>query len=114
MELEDEMREIIKVLEVKDKADCIRLGDKAFNLNKALAVAGPLLTGLGGIGSAFITSSPHKSWAMVLGVMGGVMASIVNTVQHDGQIGMVFKVYRSNAGFFKMISESIESNLKER
>ncbi|KAJ0830152.1 putative petal formation-expressed [Helianthus annuus] len=114
VDLEEEMREIIKVLEVKDKDDYIRLGEKALKLNKGLAVAGPLLTGLGAIGSAFLASAPHSSWAMVLGVMGGAMASVVNTIQHGGQVGMVFEMYRSNAGFFKMMQESIESNLKER
>ncbi|KAJ0450246.1 putative petal formation-expressed [Helianthus annuus] len=114
VDLEEEMREIIKVLEVKDKDDYLRLGEKALKLNKGLAVAGPLLTGLGAIGSAFLASAPHSSWAMVLGVMGGAMASVVNTIQHGGQVGMVFEMYRSNAGFFKMMQESIESNLKER
>ncbi|KAI7746805.1 hypothetical protein M8C21_007712, partial [Ambrosia artemisiifolia] len=51
VELEEEMREIIKVLEVKDKDDYLRLGEKALKLNKGLAIAGPLLTGLGAIGS---------------------------------------------------------------
>ncbi|KAK9064168.1 hypothetical protein SSX86_015548 [Deinandra increscens subsp. villosa] len=114
VELEEEMREIIRVLEIKDKDDYLRLGEKAVKLNKGLAIAGPLLTGLGAIGSAFLASSPHNSWAMVLGVMGGAMASVVNTVQHGGQVGMVFEMYRSNAGFFKMMQESIESNLEER
>ncbi|KAL8248145.1 hypothetical protein R6Q59_005013 [Mikania micrantha] len=111
VELEEEMREIIRVLEVKDKADYLRLGEKALKLNKVLAIAGPILTGLGAIGSAFLAS--HNSWAMVLGVMGGAMASVVNTVQHGGQVGMVFEMYRSNAGFFKMMQDSIESNLEE-
>ncbi|KAI3711139.1 hypothetical protein L2E82_41008 [Cichorium intybus] len=114
VELEEQMREIIKVLEVKDKADYLRLGDKALKLNKALAIAGPLLTGLGAIGSAFLSSSPHNSWAVVLGIIAGAMASVVNTVEHGGQVGMVFEMYRSNAGFFKMMEESINSNLKER
>ncbi|XP_024995965.1 probable F-box protein At4g22030 [Cynara cardunculus var. scolymus] len=111
LELEEEMREIIRVLEVKDKADYLRLGEKALKLNKGLAMAGPVLTGLGAIGSAFLGSSP---WAMVLGTMAGAMASVVNTVQHGGQVGMVFEMYRSNAGFFKLMMESIESNLNER
>nr|XP_043616552.1 probable F-box protein At4g22030 [Erigeron canadensis] len=119
-ELEEEMREIIRVLEIKDKDDYLRLGKKAVKLNKVLAIAGPLLTGLGAIGSACISNvSPPdhmimSSWAMMLGVMGGAMASVVNTVQHGGQVGMVFEMYRSNAGFFEMIKESIESNLKEK
>ncbi|KAK1422584.1 hypothetical protein QVD17_17869 [Tagetes erecta] len=115
VELEEEMREIIRVLEVKDKDDYLRLGEKALKLNKALAIAGPLLTGLGAIGSTLLSCSPHSStWGMVLGVMGGAMASVVNTVQHGGQVGMVFEMYRSNAGFFKMMQESIDSNLKEK
>nr|GEV80412.1 probable F-box protein At4g22030 [Tanacetum cinerariifolium] len=108
VELEEDMREITRVLEVKDKDDYLRLGDKALKLNKGLAIAGPLLTGLGAVGSA---SSP---WAMALAVIGGAMASVVNTVQHGGQVGMVFEMYQSNAGFFKMMEESIESNLNER
>ncbi|GKC54637.1 probable F-box protein [Tanacetum coccineum] len=114
VELEEEMQEITRVLEVKDQDDYLRLGDKALKLNKALAVAGPLLTGLGAVGSAFVASSPHSTWAMVLGVMGGAVGSVVNTIQHGGQVGMVFEMYRSNAGFFKMMQESIESNLNER
>ncbi|KAL8268068.1 hypothetical protein R6Q59_001866 [Mikania micrantha] len=51
---------------------------------------------------------------MVLGVIGGVVGTVVNSVQHGGQVGMVFEMYRSNAGFFMMMQESIESNLKER
>lgn len=42
------------------------------------------------------------------------MGSVVNTIQHGGQVGMVFEMYRNNAGFFKMMQESIESNLNER
>nr|GEY77051.1 probable F-box protein At4g22030 [Tanacetum cinerariifolium] len=106
-----DMREITRVLEVKDKEDYLRLGDKALKLNKGLAIAGPLLTGLGAVGSAFLASSP---WAMALAVIGGATASVVNTVQHGGQVGMVFEMYRSNAGFFKMMEESIKSNLNER
>ncbi|MFS8010988.1 putative petal formation-expressed [Helianthus anomalus] len=70
VELEEEMKEITKVLEVKDKDDYIRFGEKALKLNKGLAIAGPLLTGLGATGSGILASSPHSSWAMVLGVMG--------------------------------------------
>ncbi|GKA73813.1 probable F-box protein [Tanacetum coccineum] len=79
------------------------------------AVAGSTtITSLGAVGSTFVASSPHSSWAMVLRVMGGAVGSVVNTIQHGGQVGMVFEMYRSNAGFFKMMQESIESNLNER
>ncbi|CAL5345706.1 unnamed protein product [Camellia sinensis] len=69
---------------------------------------------LAAIGSAFVGSPSHGSWAVVLGVVGGALSSIVNTLEHGGQIGMVFEMYRSNAGFFKLMEESIESNLKDR
>ncbi|MFS8025724.1 putative petal formation-expressed [Helianthus anomalus] len=110
--LEDEMKEIARVLENKDKADYLRLDEKFVMLNKVLALSGPLLTGFGAIGSAFLGSS-HHSWAAVAGVMCGVVASVVNSIEHAGQVGMVVEIYRSNAGFFGMVEESIELNLKE-
>ncbi|KAK4398929.1 putative F-box protein [Sesamum angolense] len=111
--LEEEMREIVKVIRIKDKEDYLRLGTKALNLNKVLAVAGPVLTGLAAVGSALVGTPSHGSWAVVLGVVGGALASVVNTLEHGWQVGMVFEMYRSNAGFFKLMEESIESNLRE-
>ncbi|KAL0286195.1 UNVERIFIED_CONTAM: putative F-box protein [Sesamum angustifolium] len=111
--LEEEMRELVKVIRIKDKEDYLRLGTKALNLNKVLAVAGPVLTGLAAVGSALVGTPSHGSWAVVLGVVGGALASVVNTLEHGGQVGMVFEMYRSNAGFFKLMEESIESNLRE-
>ncbi|KAI3718692.1 hypothetical protein L6452_19572 [Arctium lappa] len=108
--LEDEMKEIIKVLEMKDKADYLRLDEKFLMFNKVLALSGPLLTGFGAIGSAFLG---HDPWAVVAGVASGVVATVVNSIEHGGQVGMVVEMYRSNAGFFGMMEESIESNLKE-
>ncbi|XP_018623599.1 probable F-box protein At4g22030 [Nicotiana tomentosiformis] len=112
--LEEEMKEIMGVLGRKDQEEYIRLGKKALKLNKFLAISGPLLTGLAAIGSAFADSSPsHGSWAAMLGIVGGALASVVNTVEHGGQVGMVFEMYRSNAGFFRYMQESIDSNLTE-
>ncbi|CAL5408331.1 unnamed protein product [Camellia sinensis] len=111
--LEEEMREIVRVLKRKDEEDYLRLGEKALKLNKVLAISGPLLTGLAAIGSAFIGSPSHGSWAVVLGVVGGAFSSVVNALEHGGQVGMVFEMYRSNAGFFRLMEESIESNLEE-
>ncbi|KAH6823507.1 F-box protein with a domain protein [Perilla frutescens var. hirtella] len=102
------MREVVKILRVKDKRDYLRLGEKALNLNKFLAITGPVLTGLAAVGSA-----ADGGWAAVVGVLGGALASVVNTFEHGGQVGMVFEMYRSNAGFFEMMEESIESNLNE-
>ncbi|KAL2253299.1 UNVERIFIED_CONTAM: putative F-box protein [Sesamum indicum] len=111
--LEEEMREIINVIRRKDEEDYLRLGGKALKLNKILAVSGPVLTGLAAVGSALVGSPSHGSWAVVLGVVGGALASVVNSFEHGGQVGMVFEMYRSNAGFFKQMEESIESNLEE-
>ncbi|XP_016475353.1 putative F-box protein At4g22030 [Nicotiana tabacum] len=107
--LEEEMREIMGILGKKDQEEYIRLGQKALKLNKILAICGPLLTGLGAIGSAFV-----GSWAAVVGTVAGALATIVNTIQHGGQVGMVFEMYRNNAGFFKYMQENIEFNLMEK
>ncbi|KAA8520116.1 hypothetical protein F0562_014372 [Nyssa sinensis] len=112
-ELEDEMREIVRVLKRKDRADYLRLGEKSLKINKVLAISGPLLTGLAAVGSVFVGSPSHGAWATVLGCVAGALASVVNTFEHGGQVGMVFEMYRSNAGFFGLMEESIESNLKE-
>uniref|UniRef100_A0A5B7B949 F-box protein n=1 Tax=Davidia involucrata TaxID=16924 RepID=A0A5B7B949_DAVIN len=113
-ELEEEMRGIVGVMKKRDKADYLRLGEKALKVNKVLALSGPLLTGLAAVGSAFVASPSHGSWAVVLGVVAGALASVVNTFQHGWQVGMVFEMYRGNAGFFRLMEESIESNLEER
>ncbi|XP_027089551.1 probable F-box protein At4g22030 [Coffea arabica] len=113
--LEKEMRSIVEVIRRRDKADYLSLGGKALKLNKLLAIGGPLLTGLAVVGSAFVGSSSQIGFlAAMLGVVGGSLASIVNTLEHGVQVGMVFEMYRSNAGFFKLMEESIESNLMER
>ncbi|KAL0321121.1 UNVERIFIED_CONTAM: putative F-box protein [Sesamum radiatum] len=96
--LEEEMREIINVIRRKDEEDYL---------------SGPVLTGLAAVGSALVGSPSHGNWAVVLGVVGGALASVVNSFEHGGQVGMVFEMYRSNAGFFKLMEEWIESNLKE-
>ncbi|CAN4083765.1 unnamed protein product [Withania somnifera] len=114
--LEEEMKEIMGVLSRKDQEEFISLGKKALKFNKLLAISGPLLTGLAAIGSMFIdqsTTSHGSNWAAMLGIVGGALASVVNTIEHGGQVGMVFEMYRSNAGFFRYMQESIESNLKE-
>ncbi|KAL6992818.1 hypothetical protein U1Q18_010934 [Sarracenia purpurea var. burkii] len=112
--LEQEMRKIVGVLKRKDKADYLKLGEKALKLNKILAISSPLLSLLAAFGSVFLGSPSHGSWAAVFGVVAGALSSVVNTFEHGGQVGMVFEMYRSNAGFFRLMEESIESNLKER
>lgn len=115
--LEKEMKEIVGVLGKHDKADYLRLGKKALKLNKVLAVSGPVLTGLAAVGSVLVgnTSSPTVgALGSILGIVAGGMASVANTLEHGGQVGMVFELYRSNAGIFKEMEEYITSNLEEK
>ncbi|KAL3521960.1 hypothetical protein ACH5RR_014794 [Cinchona calisaya] len=113
--LEKEMRSIVEVIRRKDKEEYLRLGGKALKLNKMLAISGPLLTALAAIGSSFVGSPMlGGSWAAILGVVAGSLASVVNTLEHGGQVGMLFEMYRSNAGFFKLMEKSIESSSMER
>ncbi|KAI3466556.1 hypothetical protein Pfo_023219 [Paulownia fortunei] len=111
--LEEEMREIVNVIRRKDKEDYLRLGGKALKLNRFLATSAPVLTGLAAVGSGLVGSPSHGGWAVVLGVFGGALASVANAFEHGGQVGMVFEMYRSNAGFFNLMEDSIESNLRE-
>ncbi|XP_023520204.1 probable F-box protein At4g22030 [Cucurbita pepo subsp. pepo] len=105
--LEDEMREIAGVLK-RDQQEYLRLSQKALQINKILAVSGPLLTLLGAFGSVLVGSC-SGTWPVILGVVAGSMASIANAMEHGGQVGMVFEMYRSNAGFFKLMEETIET-----
>ncbi|XP_073140124.1 probable F-box protein At4g22030 [Henckelia pumila] len=113
-ELEEEMREILSVLRRKDDAEYIKLGKIVLNINKILAVCGPMLTGLAATGVSFIGSSSLGSIPPLLGVVLGAVATIVNTIEHGGQMGMVFEMYRSSAGFFKLMEENIETTLEQR
>ena len=110
-ELEEEMREIVGAIKRKDMEDYVRLGNKALKLNKTLAILGPLLTGIAAVGSGL--SGHGGPWAGVLAAVAGSMASIVNTIEHGGQVGMVFEMYRNCAGFFSLLEEIVESNLEE-
>ncbi|KAK3432082.1 hypothetical protein EUGRSUZ_E04029 [Eucalyptus grandis] len=108
-ELEVEMRAIVQVLKSKDKKDYLRLGNLALKLNKMLAVLGPLLTGIATACSAF-----GGSTATTVAAIAGAMAAIVNSFKHGAQVGMVVDMYRNNAGFFKLMEETIEATLEER
>lgn len=112
-ELEDEMRQILEVLKQKDEADYLTLSKKALQFSKMLAISGPVLTFLGAMGSAFVGTNVNTT-AVMIGVGAGALASIANALEHGGQVGMVFEMYRSNAGFFKLMEETIESNINER
>ncbi|PNX81043.1 hypothetical protein L195_g037058 [Trifolium pratense] len=111
-ELEIEMKEVIEVMKRKDIEDYERLGNIALKVNKSLAIAGPLLSGIAAIGSAFV-GNDDGFWSALVPVMAGSMACAVNGFEHGGQVGMVFEMYRNCGGFFKMLGESIESTLEE-
>jgi hypothetical protein len=110
-ELEGEMREIVEVVKRKDIEDYERLGNLVLKINKVLAIAGPLLTGIAAVGSTFVGNG---SWAAIVAVAAGALGSAVNAFEHGGQIGMVFEMYRNCGGFFRLLQESINTTLGER
>ncbi|KAM2481737.1 hypothetical protein PS1_005209 [Malus domestica] len=113
--LEEEMREVARVLKSKDVPEYLRLTEIALKVNRVLAISGPILTALAALGSNFVGSSSNLGvWGVMVGVICGALASVVNTLQHGEQVGMVVEMYRSNAGFFRLMQESIESNLREK
>ncbi|WVY95549.1 hypothetical protein V8G54_034637 [Vigna mungo] len=109
-ELEMEMREVIEVVKRKDSEDYERLGNIALKVNKIMAISGPLLTGIAAAGSAFVG---NDSWLSLVPLMAGSLAAVVNSFEHAGQVGMVFEMYRTSGGFFKMLETSVESTLEE-
>ncbi|KAM5585524.1 hypothetical protein ABKV19_004752 [Rosa sericea] len=112
--LEEELKEVLGVMKGRDSAEYARLSNMVLKVNKVLAFCGPLLTGSAAIGSGLIGLPGFGSWGAVLGVVLGAFGTVVNSLEHGGQVGMVFEMYRSSAGFFKLMEETIESTLKER
>ncbi|XP_021766677.1 probable F-box protein At4g22030 [Chenopodium quinoa] len=110
-ELEDDIREIVGVTKSKDVEDYVRLGNKALKLSKMLAVSGPILTGIATVGAACVGQG--GPWGGLVAAVAGSMAAAVNTIEHGGQVGMVFEMYRNCAGFFKLLEETVESTLEE-
>ncbi|KAB1221822.1 hypothetical protein CJ030_MR2G025906 [Morella rubra] len=110
-ELEVEMREIMEVVKTKDSEDYERLGNLVLKINKILAISGPLLTGIAAVGSACVGNG---SWPVIVAVAAGALATTVNAFQHGGQVGMVFEMYRTTGGFFRLLQETIEATLEER
>ncbi|XP_027192399.1 probable F-box protein At4g22030 [Cicer arietinum] len=111
-ELEMELREVIEVAKRKDIEDYERLGNIALKVNKSLAIAGPLLTGIAAIGSVFVGN--NGSIAGIIAMMAGSLGAAVNAFEHGGQVGMVFEMYRNCGGFFKLLEETVESTLEEK
>ncbi|KAL5717629.1 hypothetical protein ACHQM5_010610 [Ranunculus cassubicifolius] len=112
--LEEEMRSIIGILDRKDSEEYMRLSKLVLKVNTVLAISGPLLTGIAAFGSTLVGSPNYGTLAAVFAVVGGALASVVNTVEHGGQVGMVFEMYRNCAGSFQQLRESIESVLQEK
>ncbi|KAI4295922.1 hypothetical protein L6164_035916 [Bauhinia variegata] len=110
-ELEMEFLEVLEVAKRKDIEDYERLGNLVLKVNKSLAIAGPLLTGIAAAGSAFLSQG---SWAAIIPVMAGSLAAAINAFEHGGQIGMGFELYRNCGGFFKLFEENIEATLEEK
>ncbi|KAG7959454.1 hypothetical protein I3843_10G070800 [Carya illinoinensis] len=95
----------------KDSEDYERLGNLVLKINKILAISGPLLTGIAAVGSACVG---NVAWAAVVALNAGALATIVNTIQHGGQVGMVFEMYRNAGSFFRLLKETIEAALEEK
>lgn len=112
-ELEEEMRGVLRVLKKKDVAEFGRLSKLVLKVNKLLAFCGPFLTGIAAIGCLLIGSSSSSSAALMVAVAAGALATVVNTLEHGGQIGMVFEMYRNCGGFYSLLEEKIESALGE-
>uniref|UniRef100_A0A0E0CI82 F-box protein n=1 Tax=Oryza meridionalis TaxID=40149 RepID=A0A0E0CI82_9ORYZ len=113
-ELEEEMRGILRVIKAKDEHQYITVGKMVLGLNKGLAVAGPALAGAAALAAAFIGSAGEAgAWASGAAVLGGALAAAANTVEHGGQLGMVFELLRNCAGFYRKMQEEIKANLGE-
>ncbi|KAL5097396.1 hypothetical protein RYX36_001723 [Vicia faba] len=112
LRLEEEMKKIAMVLKNKDIKNYLKLSKRVLKLNKILSYSGPVLTCFAAFGSMFL-GSVDASWPVMFGIICGAMASVVNTIEHGGQVGMVFEFYRSTSGLFKLMEETIELNVNE-
>ncbi|WJX27346.1 hypothetical protein P8452_16173 [Trifolium repens] len=108
--LESEIKDVLEVMKRKDMEDYERLGNLVLKINKTLAIAGPLLTGIAAVGSTFVGQG---SWTSIVPVMAGALATAVNSFEHGGQVGMVAEMYRTCGGFFQMMENSIQENISE-
>ncbi|XP_015958940.1 probable F-box protein At4g22030 [Arachis duranensis] len=111
IELEREMREVMEVVKRNDKEEYERLGNLALKMNKGLAISGPLLTGIAALGCVAFLGGDNNGG--MVGVVAGAMAAVVNAIEHGGQVGMVFEMYRNCGGFFQQLEERVEATLEE-
>ncbi|XP_072954964.1 probable F-box protein At4g22030 [Typha angustifolia] len=115
-ELEEEMKGVLKVLKEKDEELYLKSGELALRINIVLAFLGPSLAGLSAVGACLIGTtslSSFGSWPVFVAVIGGVLAAVTNSLEHGGQVGMVFELFRNCAGFYRQLEEAIEFNLEE-
>ncbi|KAJ3695062.1 hypothetical protein LUZ60_000439 [Juncus effusus] len=113
-ELEEEMKNILKTLKRKDEEQYLLCGELALKINRVLAITGPLFAVLAAIGSSLIGFSNFGHLPIILSLICGSFAVIVNSLEHGGQIGMVFELYRNCAGFYKELEDEIKANMRER
>ncbi|KAK2394165.1 putative F-box protein [Trifolium repens] len=106
--LESEIKDVLEVMKRKDMEDYERLGNLVLKINKTLAIAGPLLTGIAAVGSTFVGQG---SWTSIVPVVAGALATAINSFEHGGQVGMVSEMYKSCGGFFQMMENSIQENV---
>ncbi|KAG2649612.1 hypothetical protein PVAP13_1NG120519 [Panicum virgatum] len=112
-ELEEEMRGLLRVLRAKDERQYLTVGALVLALNRGLAVAGPALAGAGAVAAIFIGGDAGGNWAPGAAALCGALAAAANTVEHGGQLGMVFELLRNCAGFYRKLQEDIEAALGE-
>ncbi|KAJ0964648.1 hypothetical protein J5N97_025786 [Dioscorea zingiberensis] len=112
-EVEEGMRGLRKVLKEKDEDQYVWFGNLFVKINKCLAISGPSLAGLAAVGAGLIGTPALGQWPLLLAVMGGVLATAINTLEHGFQIGMLLEMFRNCAGFYKKLGEEIELNLDE-
>ncbi|OAY69640.1 putative F-box protein [Ananas comosus] len=113
-ELEESMKGVAKVLQTKDQAEYVTVGKLVLNINKGFAIAGPVFAGMAAAAAGFIGLPATGSWPVLVTAVGGALAATVNTLEHGGQVGMVFELARNCAGFYKKLEEEIEESLEER
>lgn len=113
-ELEEEMKGILGVLKRRDEEEYMRWDKLVLKINRILAVSGPLLAGLAAVGAALIGIPALGPWPVLAGVVGGALSATMKTLEHGGQVGMVFELFRNCTGSYLQLEEAIESNLGEK
>ncbi|KAF3506463.1 hypothetical protein F2Q69_00002742 [Brassica cretica] len=106
-ELEMEMREVVRVVKSRDAEEYEKLGNVMLKVNRFLAISGPVLTGISAVSSVVI--GQDSGLAGIVAMTCASLAAIVNTLEHGGQVGMVFEMYRNSGGFFSLLEETVKS-----